>query len=472
VRSRIAVVALALVLAGLLVGVVAWRRGTKSTTATAGSTTTVASPTRSIAPIRLSPGNVQRTPDQVVTASLEGRVLSTRTGQGVADAAIAFSGGGVISEVHSDAAGRFVWTTATAGAYQLSSMSARGYASFSPELGHSPVSFTAQPGVRIVGVTLYLTPAGDDADDDDGARGDLGRGDLGKRAAEDDAEAGRIVGSVREQGSGKAIAAFTIIAAARLGGIERGAHKNASFFDAEGHYVLDGVHAGTQCVTAYALGFAGSAERCVEVPARGEARLDFELSRGARLSGRVTDRDTRAPIGGARVSLENPNAGAATPLPVIASAETDADGRFQLSGTDTGLRSIFVTAAGHHSRVIPGLQLEADRDAPSLEIDLQATAPGEQPSIESAGINAVVSADGDTLVLGKCTPQGGADQAGLKEGDVLLRVDGVDLATLGMQAGVERLRGPEGSTVTVTFRRPPGTEASDVVVTRRRVVNR
>jgi hypothetical protein len=286
------------------------------------------------------------------------------------------------------------------------------------------------------------------------------------------ATGGRVVGNVRERGSGKPITAFTIVAATRRGAVERGERRSGSYFDVEGGYALVGLRPGTQCLSAYALGRAGSDERCVEVTARGETRVDFELTAGARIAGRVTDRVAHTPIASARVSLENPLGGSDSPLPVIASTETDADGRFQLAGTDTGVRSIFIAATGHHSRVIPGLQLEADRDAPSIEIDLQPTEPGEEPSIESAGINVVVSAVGDTLVIGKVTPGGGADQAGLKPDDVILRVDGVDLASLGMQAGIEHLRGPEGSTVTLTVRRPPDAAAFDVVVTRRRVVNR
>jgi hypothetical protein len=431
----------------------------------------LATPSRSRgdAPVRLSGGNVERlveAPDFV----LEARVLSTRDGAGIAGATVTLSGAGVVSDAQTDGEGRLVWRTGKHGPWQVAGISAAGYTPFAPELGHSPVVFNAQPGVRITGVSLFLTPvragdAGATEDDDEDEGTDAGvQLDGGAGSA-------RVVGAVREQGSGRPIAAFTIIAATRRGGVERGDRRTGSFLDADGHYAL-AVRPGSQCVVAYALGYAAAAERCIDVAAGAEARVDFELPRGARISGRVIDRGSRAAIAGARVSLENPNAGAATPLPVIASAETDADGRFQLSGTDTGLRSIFVTARGHHSRVIPGLQLEADRDAPSIEIDLLATEPGEEPSIESAGINAVVAAQGDTLVLGKCTPLGGADQAGLKAGDVLVAVDGIALATLGMQAGIEHLRGPEGSTVVVTIRRPPEEGTRDVVVTRRRVVNR
>jgi hypothetical protein len=468
--SRSVRIALALLCLMLTLGL--WMR--QRATPRAGRVVTdtpraIAAPTRARgdAPVRLSGGSVERQVEPSGDFVLEARVLSTRDGAGVSGATVTFGGAGVLSEVRTDGDGRFVWRSGTHGAWQIAGMSAPGYVPFSPQLDHSPVVFVARAGVRITGVSLFLTPtrAPDAGADDDREDADAG-------AQPEDAEgSARIVGAVREQGSGRPIAAFTIIAATRRGGVERGDRRTGSFLDADGHYAL-AIHPGSQCVAAYALGYAAAIERCVEVGAGAEAHVDFELPRGARISGRVIDRASRAPIPGARVSLENPNAGAATPLPVIASTQSDADGRFQLAGTDIGLRSIFVTARGHHSRVIPGLQLEADRDAPSIEIDLLATEPGEEPSIESAGINAVVAADGDTLVLGKCTPLGGADLAGLRQGDVLMRVDGIALAALGMQAAIERLRGPEGSSVVVTIRRPPDDTTQDVVVTRRRVVNR
>ena len=276
---------------------------------------------------------------------------------------------------------------------------------------------------------------------------------------------------MREAETARAIAAFTVLALVRKGAIERGEARHASFFDGDGRFELGEVEPGTQCVSAIAVGRAAAPEQCVDVRAGGEARVDFQLTRGGRLGGRVIDGPTRAPIAGAQVSMERPFAVDDGPVPVALATETDALGRFQLDGLDTGVRSIFVSAAGHHSRVLPGIRLDADRASPSLEVDLTPTGPGEAPRIESAGINAVVRADGDELVLGRLTPTGGAAQAGLREGDVVLRVDGEDLAALGMQGGVERLRGPEGSRVTLTVRRPAEGRTFDVVVTRRRVIN-
>lgn len=285
---------------------------------------------------------------------------------------------------------------------------------------------------------------------------------------------GRVVGTVRDADSQKPVTAFTIVALVKKGAMERGEDRSSAFFDAEGRFVLRGLAPGPQCLQALAFGRAAAKEQCVDVKETGETTVAFLLGRGSKLSGRVTDRPSKAPIAGARVSTESGRFDdAETPMAVASSVTTDADGHFTLTGLESGVRSIFVSASKHHSRVLPGLQLDPDHPPPPIEIDLQPTEADEEPKIESAGINAAVTAEGDDLVITMVSPNGGAAQAGLLPGDHVTRVDGVTLADLKtMQGAVERMRGPEGSTVTLTIRRPPSDATFDVAVVRRRVVNR
>jgi hypothetical protein len=465
-----------LVVAGLLAIAVAlvigwkWRHRSAPGSATAAPTTETIDPRshRPLRPLRLSDAHVQPAAEPSAPFSLEGRVLSTGNLQPIPGAVVTFGSGGATSEVSTDGEGRFAWSTTKMGAQQLVSISARGFVVFQPELDHSPVLFTARPGVRLTEITLFLTPDegkpldGGVAHDEDAH--DAGPADEGPR--------GRVTGSVKDA-AGKPVVAFSIVAQVKKGAMQRSDEQSSAFFDAEGNYAFDELRAGSQCLTAVAFGHAASQERCVEVPAGGEARVDFQLGRGAKLTGRITDRQSKNPIQRARVSLESGFGGEDLPLPVISAGETNADGRFELGGLSTGTRSIFVTAAGHHHRVVPGIQLDADRPPPFVEIDLLATEKGEEQRIESAGINAAVKAEGDHLVITGVSPGGGAAEAGLQAGDVLVKVDGVALASLGnMMAGIEKLRGPEGSTVVVSIQRPPAEGLRDVTVTRRRVINR
>jgi len=284
---------------------------------------------------------------------------------------------------------------------------------------------------------------------------------------------GRIVGSVREKESGKPVVAFSIVAIQHKGAVERGESITSSFFSGDGHYELTGVAPGRYSVVAIAQDRARSDEQKIElINFTSEMRADFVLARGASLKGRVVDAASNQGLAGARVSLENPfGADTSMPLPVVASAATDASGAFSLSGLSPGTCSLFVTAEGHHSRVVPGVPIDPDQSQP-VTIDLTATKPGEASSIESAGINAAVEARGDQLLISRISPGGAAELAGIKNGDIIVRVAGVAVADLGMQAAVERLRGPPGTTVVVTLRRPPNDADFDLTVERKRIINR
>jgi hypothetical protein len=605
--------AIAILALGLLLGIFLLRRRTPLSPASApasappsqGRTLTTARP------LRLSTGvatAIDDGPDKDACV-VEGRVLSTRTGAGIARANLTFGGNGAAFAVTTDESGQFRWTIAEPGVYQLTSAAAQGFLSFAPALDDSPVELTARRGVRLGGITIFLVPAVDyvakivdgkrrpipgakmarleplEGEPDElssnaegeahfhapdnaifevsraGYKRRLAQLDLaaqvsrrlvvelaesaagepvpamtsgkvvdGRKSPVDNAQVlaiegeatiaravsdekgafalslrpgkvrlvathkgfapaqldavtagatdvvlelergGRITGSVREKDSGKPVVAFSVVATERKGALERGQSITHSFFDSRGQFQLESVRPGTYYVVAVAHGRGVSPEQRVEVGESADGHCELALPRGARLQGRVVDRPSGGGIANARVSLENPfGADTTVPMPVVASAQTNASGDFELGGLTEGTSSLFAAAEGHHSRVLPGIQISAENAQP-LVIDLVPTQPGEEPQIESAGINAAVSAQGDLLVLGHCTPEGGAAAAGLQEGDYILRVDGADVRDLGFAGAVARLRGPEGTTVMVTIRR--GDAVSDVAVPRRRVINR
>jgi S1-C subfamily serine protease len=169
------------------------------------------------------------------------------------------------------------------------------------------------------------------------------------------------------------------------------------------------------------------------------------------------------------VSLEgrsNPGGGGA---PLLVSTTTGADGRFELSGLGAGLRSITVVAEGHHGRIVSGLAVAEGGDVGPITVELAKTEEGEEPRIELTGIGAVLSAKDDGLIVGQVLPGGGAAEAGLQPGDVLIGVDGFVVTEIGFEQAIQRIRGPEGSTVALVVRRAAGGEPVEVVVTRRRI---
>ncbi|NPV09060.1 MAG: S41 family peptidase [Anaerolineae bacterium] len=62
-----------------------------------------------------------------------------------------------------------------------------------------------------------------------------------------------------------------------------------------------------------------------------------------------------------------------------------------------------------------------------------------------------------------------ADEAGLRPGDVILSVDGEDMAGVGLYEVVSRIRGPEGTHVEIEFRRP-GVESTFTRLLERREI--
>lgn len=277
---------------------------------------------------------------------------------------------------------------------------------------------------------------------------------------------GALAGAVRDA-AGRAVAAFTVVLTPRRGALARGDAQTTSILDGNGRYRVDGLAPGRYAATVAARGYASPREVDVEV-GDGDAHLDFTVTRGGRLLGRVTDAQSRAPIGGALVTLEG-SAGDSGPLPTQTSARSNGDGRFTLDGLAPGLASIVVAAERHHGRILSGLRSDGATDLGPVEVALDPAAPGEEPHIELVGIGAVLSAQGEVLLVGQVFPGSGAEEVGIGRGDAIVAVDGDPVVGLGFIESVQRIRGPENSSVRLTLRRGDEGAPFEVEVPRRRV---
>lgn len=85
------------------------------------------------------------------------------------------------------------------------------------------------------------------------------------------------------------------------------------------------------------------------------------------------------------------------------------------------------------------------------------------------GIGTEVRLDGEITIV-RVAPGGPADLAGLRAGDEILAADGTPLAGMTLEAAVDLLRGPSGSSVALAVRRDGG-QPFDVTV-RRSVIDR
>jgi PDZ domain-containing protein/carboxypeptidase family protein len=265
-------------------------------------------------------------------------------------------------------------------------------------------------------------------------------------------------------GSGKPVTAFTVVAWPLEGVLGRGPEERATVIDAQGRYVLP-LPPGRYAVAAVAHGFARSPDRTVDLGDDG-VTLDFTLRGGSRIFGRVVERDGGAPIAGADVLFE----GAAIDDGVTMTSNTKsaADGSFTIDGAPAGRQSLNVQASGHNSRVLGALIVPSEGALGPLTIDLGKTAPGEEPSTEFVGIGAALGAGARGMVVNSVLPGGGAAEAGLVAGDIILTIDGQDVAQLGFVDAIQLIRGPEDSIVTLSVKHQDGS-VQLVPVRRKRV---
>ena len=82
----------------------------------------------------------------------------------------------------------------------------------------------------------------------------------------------------------------------------------------------------------------------------------------------------------------------------------------------------------------------------------------------------VISVDttaGTGVKMGLVFPNTPAEEAKLQRGDIVLKVDGADITGIATDAGVTKIRGPEGTPVTLTIKRV-GVADFDITITRRK----
>jgi len=85
------------------------------------------------------------------------------------------------------------------------------------------------------------------------------------------------------------------------------------------------------------------------------------------------------------------------------------------------------------------------------------------------GIGVYIDTSKDDVLVTGPIPGGPAEAAGIKAGDVIVAVDGKDLATLPKEDRATSIRGPEGTPVRLTIRRAGTPGTIDITVTRQKL---
>jgi hypothetical protein len=186
--------------------------------------------------------------------------------------------------------------------------------------------------------------------------------------------------------------------------------------------------------------------------AAGATDVRIVIGTGVTLRGRVISSDDGTPIGGAFVGPETADSSlkSQAALPV---ASTRADGTFELTGMAAGPIALEVRARGY----APAReQLPDAGDGAAIgpiTIELTSGGPFGTRGPDIAGIGVNVISEGEVLRVVAVLPNSGAVDAGLGAGDLIISVDDQPVSTLGVDGAIARLRGPPGTSVTLTVRR-------------------
>jgi hypothetical protein len=235
--------------------------------------------------------------------------------------------------------------------------------------------------------------------------------------------------------------------------------------DATGAFLIDGLPPGRYVLSASAPARPPGRSDTVNVESgQTTSHVRIVLSRGALLSGTVFDADTRAPIAGATIRLDSVSS---VGIDAVAPATSDEQGAFTLDGVPEGPFSVRVQRQGYRTKIVPAL---TTRGAQTLRTEIALAASGDGGgNSELTGIGAVLVPTPKGVAVAATVEGAPAAAAGIRKGDLIERIDGVSAAELTLSDCIQRLRGPEGSRVTVVVSRE-GQASVEITITRGTIV--
>jgi hypothetical protein len=253
---------------------------------------------------------------------------------------------------------------------------------------------------------------------------------------------------------------YTLIVQRQVG-LARAAVATVSVTDPRGQFAVR-VAGGHYDLTAA----APQQPRTTVEAAAGASHVRIVIGKGRILRGKVISRDDGAPIADAFVGPERASSGADRQA-VIPMTATGADGAFELAGLSSGTLALEVSARGYAQKVYELPPASADGTRGPITIELSPGGRERRHEGELSGIGVQLRRDADALVIVEVMPGSGARDAGLDAGDRIIAIEGAPVAPLEIDAAVAQIRGPAGTSVTLTLRR--GSSDRQVVVERRQL---
>jgi hypothetical protein len=238
-----------------------------------------------------------------------------------------------------------------------------------------------------------------------------------------------------------------------------------TFEDARGSFHWDRLAPGTYVLTAAAAGEARPPARSDPIDVRGGAvtrGVRVVLLRGGTLTGTVSDEGNR-PIAGADVRFDQ----VSSVVSSTAATQTDARGGYRLEGAPSGPISLLVRKDGFRMKIVAGVRVDP---AATRRQDVMLVALEGGVQLELGGIGAALTQTGPGIALGEVFPDDPAARAGLRAGDLIVRLDGERADGMSMADVLQRLRGEPGSSVGVSVFRPETGENVELTIVRGLIV--
>lgn len=250
---------------------------------------------------------------------------------------------------------------------------------------------------------------------------------------------------------GEPVPDFTVYAEPEQ--IEQGRARSQRFLAPSGEFRL-AVEPGRYGVKVGAPGYAAASVANVLVPAVGSSqRVKVALTRGYEVTGKVVDNQGQ-PVPGAAVAT-NPSMlwafGRAAAVPSGSYTTTDAAGAFRLTGVPPGDHGYLIAHKDGYRQ--QGRRIAIPRDATGTVLVLTPSDRQPEAEREFAGVGMSLSARQGQVLVVEVFEAGPARAAGIRRGDEIVRVDGMPVGSLPLEAVVHSIRGLVGTTVSLLVRR-------------------
>jgi len=275
-------------------------------------------------------------------------------------------------------------------------------------------------------------------------------------------DGGLVIAGTASTADGAAVPAYTLTVF-RKDGARRDLVAARSIVDPGGRFSVHVQHGDYELIAA-ASGWAPSKPTAVTVESS-VADVKLTVTVGGTLRGVVQAADNGQGIPYARVMREA-RGGGASAQPANAGTVTRADGTFELTGIPAGSISITIGADGFNPKIEAGMSVDDGGTIGPITFAMSRLVAGQEPQIELVGIGVALTADGDSLLVTKIF-DGGGKAAGIVVGDRVVAVDGASVTDLGMDGAIAKIRGVEGTTVSVTLKRDD--QLVQLLVTRRKI---